>query len=58
MGASEKPTQEVERRREENKVRWPLGQPPGGDRDVPLFLRDVNEGPKGNPQDEKDEMGE
>jgi hypothetical protein len=58
MVTNEKPMQEVERRREEDRARWPLGQPPHGGDEVPLFLRDQSDGPKGNPQDEKDEVGE
>ena len=34
------------------------GQTPDGGHPVPLFLRDLSDGRKGNAQDEKDEMEE
>jgi hypothetical protein len=34
------------------------GRTPDGGHPVPLFLRDLNDGRKGDAQDEKDETGE
>jgi len=58
MSASEQPQDEAQREPEEDKARNPVGQPRGGGHELPLFLRDISDGQKGNEQDEKDEMGE
>jgi hypothetical protein len=58
MSASELPENEAERRPEEEKTRRPDGQLPDGGEEVPLFLRDMSDGRKGNAQDEKDATGE
>jgi hypothetical protein len=58
MSASEQTKNEAEREPEEDKTVRPDGQLPTGVHEVPLFLRDSNDGRKGNAQDEKDETGE
>ncbi len=58
MSEGERPKREAEGRPEEDKTRRPGGRPSDGVHEVPLFLRDRSDGRKGNPQDEKDEMGE
>jgi hypothetical protein len=58
MNASEQPKDEAERETAEDEARQPAEQPPAGGREVPLFLRDKNDGRQGNAQDEKDEIGE
>ena len=58
MSASEQPKHEAEKGAEEDLAPRPFGQLPYGEHEVPLFLRDVSDGRKGNAQDEKDEMGE
>ena len=57
MSASEQPQDEARREPEEDEARNHVGQPRGG-HELPLFLRDISDGRKGNAQDEKDEMGE
>jgi hypothetical protein len=58
MSASEQPKNEAQREPEEDEARSHVGQPPGGVQELPLFLRDLSDGRKGNAQDEKDEMAE
>ncbi|HEX6185528.1 MAG TPA: hypothetical protein VFZ44_16695 [Pyrinomonadaceae bacterium] len=58
MSASEQPQDEARREPEEDKARNPVGQPRGDGHELPLFLRDISDGQKGNAQDEKDEMAE
>lgn len=58
MSASEQPKKESERRPEEEKARWPGGQMQDGSYEVPLFLRGISDGRKGDAQDEKDETVE
>jgi hypothetical protein len=58
MSASEQPAREAEAGTEEDQARRFGGQPAEGDHEVPLFLRGISDGPKGNAQDEKDEVGE
>ena len=58
MGACEQPKKEAEREPEEDDARRPSGQPPVGGHEVPLFLRGISDGRKGDAQDEKDEVGE
>jgi hypothetical protein len=58
MSADEQPKDEAQREPEEEPTQGPFGQLPGGGHELPLFLRDISDGQKGNPQDEKDEMGE
>ena len=57
MSASEQPQDEARKEPEEDKARNPVEQPRGG-HELPLFLRDISDGRKGNAQDEKDEMAE
>jgi hypothetical protein len=58
MSASEEPIDEsVGESETDNAERHPPQIPDSG-HPVPLFLRDGNEGQKGNAQDEKDETGE
>jgi hypothetical protein len=58
MSASEQPKDEAEKASAEDEARRPAEQTPEGAREVPLFLRDKNDGRQGNAQDEKDEIGE
>jgi hypothetical protein len=58
MSAREEPESEARRDSEEDKCRRPDGQPHDGSNETPLFLRGISDGSKGNPQDEKDEIGE
>ena len=59
MSASEQQQQEAAAR--ETDEAEPLragGQPQDGVHEVPLFLRGISDGRKGDAQDEKDETGE
>lgn len=58
MSASEKPIDESDRESETVKAEGHTPQIPDEGHPVPLFLRDMSDGPKGDAQDEKDEMGE
>jgi hypothetical protein len=58
MSSIEKPDDESVRAPKEGEVRPQAGQVPNDGHPVPLFLREGNEGRKGNAQDEKDEVGE
>jgi hypothetical protein len=58
MSANEKPNYESARGPEEDNAEQPARKMSGSEYPIPLFLRDVNEGRKGNAQDEKDEAGE
>lgn len=58
MSASEEPNNEAQREPEELKAPRPDRQLLSGSHEVPLFLRGISDGPKGNAQDEKDEMEE
>ncbi|MFL6255156.1 MAG: hypothetical protein ACJ74T_09030 [Pyrinomonadaceae bacterium] len=58
MSAREEPESKAQRDSEEDKSRRPDGHPLDGSEETPLFLRDSSDGWKGNPQDEKDEIGE
>ncbi|HEX8282573.1 MAG TPA: hypothetical protein VF588_04425 [Pyrinomonadaceae bacterium] len=58
MSASEEPNDEPRREPAEGNARQYAGQPPEGGHPVPLFLRDLSDGRKGDAQDEKDEVGE
>ena len=58
MSASEKSDGEPGAGADETGTVPQEGQTPDTGHTVPLFLRDVNEGRKGNAQDEKDETGE
>jgi hypothetical protein len=58
MSAREQPKTEAERGPEEDEAKRPVGQPSDGVNEVPLFLRGLSDGWKGNAQDEKDETGE
>lgn len=58
MSESKPQENETERVPEEVQTNRPFGQMPVGSREVPLFLRDISDGRKGNAQDEKDEMAE
>ena len=58
MGASEQSKQEAQREPEADEARRPGGQTPSGVHEVPLFLRGISDGRKGDAQDEKDETGE
>ena len=58
MSASEEPQNDAEREPNEDKGGQRLREPSDVVREVPLFLRDMNDGHKGDPQDEKDEVGE
>ena len=57
MSASEEPEREAQSGAAEDEAR-PGGQPSQGVHEVPLFLRGRSDGPKGDAQDEKDEMAE
>jgi hypothetical protein len=55
MGDSRQQANDVAGRKpEEVKAEQPPGRAPDKPYPTPLFLRDVNEGAKGNAQDEKD----
>jgi hypothetical protein len=58
MSASEKPIDESVGEPETVDAERHTAQIPDSRHPVPLFLRDGNEGQKGNAQDEKDETGE
>jgi hypothetical protein len=58
MSASEQPQQEAARETDEAESRRPGRQPKDGVHEVPLFLRGISDGRKGDAQDEKDETGE
>ena len=58
MSASEKKNDESEAGSETVNAEGHTQQIPDSGHPVPLFLRDGNEGLKGNTQDEKDEIGE
>jgi hypothetical protein len=58
MSANEEPKDEAERGSEEVETRLPGGQAADRVHEVPLFLRNINDGRQGNAQDEKDEVGE
>lgn len=58
MSASEQPKDDAEMAAEEVKEPRHDGAQPDGAHEVPLFLRDRSDGPKGNAQDEKDGVGE
>ena len=57
MNASEEPMNEAQREPEDDGALRTDGQQPGS-HEVPLFLRGISDGRKGNAQDEKDETGE
>lgn len=58
MSASEQADDGAERAPEEVQAAGHGAEPFGGAYEVPLFLRGASDGPKGNAQDEKDEVGE
>jgi hypothetical protein len=58
VSASEEPYDEPVREPEAVDARHPVANVPAAGNTVPLFLRDGSDGPKGNAQDEKDEVGE
>ena len=58
MNASEKPIDESGRESETVEAEDHTPQIPDDGHPVPLFLRDMSDGQKGNAQDEKDETGE
>ena len=58
MSASEETKDDAERASEEVQAPARGGEAYDGAHEVPLFLRDTNDGAKGNAQDEKDGVGE
>jgi hypothetical protein len=58
MEPSEQLNNEEQREPEEYKGPSAFGRPPVGGHELPLFLRDISDGRKGDPQDEKDGVGE
>jgi hypothetical protein len=58
MSASEETNDEPGAEPEAADAEPRAGRLPDGGHPVPLFLRDLNDGRKGNAQDEKDEAGE
>jgi hypothetical protein len=58
MSTSEQPMNDAERGPEEDQPSRHGGESPDDAREVPLFLRGRSDEPKGNAQDEKDEVGE
>jgi hypothetical protein len=58
MNPSEQPKNEEQSEPEENTVRSNFRRMPDGSHELPLFLRDISDGQKGDPQDEKDGIGE
>jgi hypothetical protein len=58
VSAGEKQSDETARETEAEEVRRPAGSVPDEEHPEPLFLRDGNDGRKGNAQDEKDAVGE
>lgn len=55
MSASEQPNAEEQRGPEEDQSRRFVVQLSDGGQEVPLFLRGISDGRKGNAQDERDE---
>ena len=55
---SEKQNDEPGREPGAGEARRPVGNVPDGEHPVPLILRDMNDGRKGDAQDEKDEASE
>ncbi|HZT61416.1 MAG TPA: hypothetical protein VFA21_22605 [Pyrinomonadaceae bacterium] len=58
MSAGEKPNDEPAREPEAEEARRPAGSVPDEEHPDPLFLKDRNDGRKGDAQDEKDAVGE
>ena len=58
MSESHQPNGVTGREPEEVKVEQPAARRPDALHPTPLFLRDGNDGMKGNAQDEKDETAE
>ena len=58
MSANEQPQQEAAREKDPGESRRPDGPPADRVHEVPLFLRGISDGRKGDAQDEKDETGE
>ena len=58
MSAGEKPSGEPVAEKGSDEAPRPDENVAGEERTVPLFLRDGNDGRKGDAQDEKDEVGE
>jgi hypothetical protein len=58
MSTGEKPNDESAREPDAEKARRPVRNVPDEEHPVPLFLRDRNDGRKGDAQDEKDAVGE
>jgi hypothetical protein len=58
MSASEEPIDESVAESETVDAERHTPQIPDSGHSVPLFLRDMSDGQKGNAQDEKDETGE
>ena len=58
MSASEEPENDAERGPEEVQAKQGGVETREGAQEVPLFLRGRSDSPKGNAQDEKDEVGE
>ena len=58
MSAGEKQSAEPARGHEADEARQHVGNVSDTEHTVPLFLRDRNDGRKGDAQDEKDEVGE
>lgn len=58
MSVNEQPKQEAEWGSEEDGGGQPAMQASDGGSDVPLFLRGISDGYKGDAQDEKDGVGE
>ena len=58
VSVSEKQNDEPGREPGAGEARRPVGNVPDDEHPVPLFLRDMNDGRKGDAQDEKDEASE
>lgn len=58
MSAIEEPENDAERGPEEVQATQGGVEAHEGAHEVPLFLRGMSDGPKGDAQDEKDEVGE
>jgi hypothetical protein len=58
MSGNIEPGDEPGREPGDDETKQYAGQTPDKKHPVPLFLRDGNDGTKGNAQDEKDEIGE
>lgn len=58
MSENEQQLNASERGAAEDKAAQPAEKPPHGGHEVPLFLRGISDGSKGNAQDEKDSVGE